>query len=73
MLDNSIHLHKQLAEILETFTNDLKADLDELNQKVAENGREAESYFVKMSSHVEDFRSKIQSSLELVSVKAEVS
>jgi HPt (histidine-containing phosphotransfer) domain-containing protein len=66
-------LHKQLAEILEKFTNDLKADLDELNQKMAQNGREADSYFMKMSSHVEDFTSKIQSSLESVSVKAEVS
>lgn len=73
MLDNSIRLHKQLAEILEKFTNDLKADLDELNQKMAQNGREADSYFMKMSSHVEDFTSKIQSSLESVSVKAEVS
>jgi hypothetical protein len=73
VLDNSIHLHKQLAEILETFTNDLKADLDEMNQRMAQNGREADSYFVRMSSHVEDFTSKIQSSLESVSVKAEVS
>lgn len=66
-------MHKQLVEILENFTNDLKTDLDELNQKMAQNGREADSYFVKMSSHVEDFTSKIQSSLELVSAKAEVS
>lgn len=73
MLDNSIHLHRQLAEILENFTNDLKADLDELNQRMAQNGREADSYFMKMSSHVEDFTSKMQSSLESVSVKAAVS
>jgi hypothetical protein len=66
-------LHKHLAEILENFTNDLKADLDELNQRMAQNGREADSYFMKMSSHVEDFTSKMQSSLESVSVKAEVS
>ena len=72
-LDKSIHLHKHLAEILENFTNDLKADLDELNQRMAQNGREADSYFMKMSSHVEDFTSKMQSSLESVSVKAEVS
>jgi hypothetical protein len=73
LLDNSIHLHRQLDEILENFTNDLKADLDELNQRMAQNGREADSYFMKLSSHVEDFTSKMQSSLESVSVKAEVS
>ncbi len=73
MPDNSIHLHKQLAEILENFTNDLKADLDELNQKIGHNEREIDSYYEKMSSHVENFTSKMQISLESVSANVEVS
>jgi hypothetical protein len=73
LLDNSIHLHKQLAEILKNFTSDLQADLNELNQKIAHNGRDLDSYFEKMSSHVEDFTFMMQSSLESVSVNVEVS
>jgi hypothetical protein len=73
VLDYSIQLHKKLTEILENFTNDLYADLDELSQKVAKNGREVDSYFEKMSSRVEHWTSKVQISFESVSVDIEVS
>lgn len=73
MLDHSIQLHKKLAEILEIFTKDLHADLDELSQKVANTGREVDSYFEKMSSNVEDWTSKVQSRFESVSADVEVS
>lgn len=57
---------------MEDFTNDLRVDLDELNQKIAHNGREVDSYFEKMSNHVEDWVSKVQRSFESVSVNVEV-
>jgi hypothetical protein len=73
LLDNSIDLYKKLAEILESFTTGLAVDLDELNQKIANSGHQADSYFEKMSSHVEDWTSKVQSSFESVSMNVEVS
>jgi deoxyadenosine/deoxycytidine kinase len=63
---------KKLTEILENFTNDLRVDLDELNQKIAHNGREVDSYFEKISNYVEDWTSKVQSSFESISVNVEV-
>ncbi|KAE9380530.1 hypothetical protein N431DRAFT_325106 [Stipitochalara longipes BDJ] len=70
--DNSIGLHKNLTKILENFTNDLQVDLDELNQKIANSGHAADSYFEKMSSHVEVWTSKVQNSLESVSMNVEI-
>jgi hypothetical protein len=73
LLDSTILLHTQLAEILENFTNDLRADLEDLNQKMADNGHEFESYFEKLSSNVEDWASKVRGSFESVSVDVKVS
>jgi hypothetical protein len=57
---------------LENFTNDLRVDLDELNQKIAHNEHEVDSYFEKMSNYVENWMFKVQSSFESVSVNVEV-
>jgi len=73
LLDSALLLHKQLAEILESFTNDLQADLEELNQKMTDNGRAFESYFEKISDNVEDWASKVRGSFESISVDVEVS
>jgi hypothetical protein len=72
LLDNTILLHKQLAEILENFTNDFRADLEDLNQKMMNNGHGFESYFERLSSNVEDWASKVRGSFESVSVDVEV-
>jgi hypothetical protein len=72
-IDQFILLHKKLTETMETFTNNLEEDLAIMSRKLADNQGAFDSYFVKMSSHVENWTSKVQDSFGSVSNDVDVS
>jgi hypothetical protein len=72
VLDQAIHLHKKLVEVMEDFVVGLNDDLTDMRQSMAENRDATKSSFKQILNHAEDLKSKVHGTFESIADNVKV-